>query len=211
MTTNQPADHLLEVLLGILTPILMTGGVTDPGLARLAAQEAIAAGRTDAQASLMTIAQTVGFAITSLDNLRLSASSEVSLSMKLKLRGNANALSRSAHRASTAESYPITADPEDATQAEDDGPAREAALATLEQAKAAVQQSIPQTAPNPDRQRERLWANAMTEVAAECSAPRRDHSHRRVEPGGPRSQPGQRAIRTAPSAATCAAADRRAE
>jgi hypothetical protein len=62
MTTNQPADHLLEVLLGILTPILMTGGVTDPGLARLAAQEAIAAGRTDAQASLMTIAQTVGFA-----------------------------------------------------------------------------------------------------------------------------------------------------
>ena len=48
MTTERSADPLLDILLGFLTPLLMTGGITDPGLAGLAAQQAIAAARTEA-------------------------------------------------------------------------------------------------------------------------------------------------------------------
>ena len=44
----------------------------------------------------MTIGQILAFALTALDNLRLSMAPDLSLSMKLKLRGNANALNRCA-------------------------------------------------------------------------------------------------------------------
>jgi hypothetical protein len=120
---------------------MLAGGITDANLARLAAQQAIAA----AQAGpLVTIAQTVAFAMASLDSLRLSAPPDLSITTKLRLRGNANALNRSANRAAAAQK-PQRHKPE-----------------------------IPSASPKPptqesDRERETLWANAMTDVAAECS------------------------------------------
>jgi hypothetical protein len=88
-----PPSHLMAFILGLLAPLLMTGSLTDISLARLAAAEAIAA---YGKGNLMTIGQILAFALTALDNLRLSMPPDLSLSMKLKLRGNANALNRSA-------------------------------------------------------------------------------------------------------------------
>jgi hypothetical protein len=94
---DQTATPLMQVILGVLTPLMLAGGITDPGLARRAAQEAIAACNPG---PLIAIAQVVAFALAALDSLSLSAPSDTSITMKLRLRGNANALSRSSHRAS---------------------------------------------------------------------------------------------------------------
>jgi hypothetical protein len=95
MTEPTPSP-LMEFILTLLTPFLMTGGITDIHLARLAANEAIAAYTGETPTQLITIGQILAFALTALDNLRLSLPPDLSLSMKLKLRGNANALNRSA-------------------------------------------------------------------------------------------------------------------
>jgi hypothetical protein len=95
-TADLPHNHLMEFLLGLLAPLLMAGGMTDIHLARLAATEAITAYRVDGPGELVTIGQIVAFALAALDNLRLSMTADLSLSMKLKLRGNANALNRCA-------------------------------------------------------------------------------------------------------------------
>ena len=91
-----PTGHLMDFILGILAPLLMVGSITDLQCARLAAAEAIAAYNTTGPNQLITAGQIVAFALTALDNLRLSTAPDLSLSMKLKLRGNANALNRSA-------------------------------------------------------------------------------------------------------------------
>jgi hypothetical protein len=64
--------------------------------ARLAAAQIIAAYQPAGSNQLINVAQVVAFAVTAIDNLRLSLPPDLSLSMKLKLRGNANALNRSA-------------------------------------------------------------------------------------------------------------------
>jgi hypothetical protein len=87
---------MMELILGILAPLLMAGSITDLQCARLAAAEAIAAYNATGPNQLITTGQILAFAFTALDNLRLSMAPDLSLSMKLKLRGNANALNRSA-------------------------------------------------------------------------------------------------------------------
>ncbi len=94
-TADSPISPLMAFLLAALSP-LMAASLADLHLARLAAQEAIAAYKIRGQDELVTVAQIVGFALTALDNLRLSMPAELSLSMKLKLRGNAGALNRAA-------------------------------------------------------------------------------------------------------------------
>jgi hypothetical protein len=148
--TETKTDALLEILLALLIPILST---TDPALARRAAQQAIDEYRADTHGELVTIAQIVGFAVTALDTLRLSMAAELSNSMKLKLRGNANALSKVSHHATRAL--------EKARQAADwtDTPEPEP-IPT---------EPVPTTLP-PQEQNRRHWANAMTTVAAELQA-----------------------------------------
>jgi hypothetical protein len=160
-----PSDLLTGFILSILTPFLMTGSITDPDLARRAATETIAAYRSSAQDQLVTIAQIVAFALTALDALRLSLPPDLSLSMKLKLRGNANALNRtSQHAAATLEAQQRDITAPDPTEI----------LTALESAKAIVQQAkaTKPATPHPerDRQIDLAWANAMTDVAAEYTA-----------------------------------------
>ena len=81
---------ILAALSSMLAPTL-----ADLGLARLAAREAIDAHRARGQHELLTIGQIVGFAVAALDTLRLSMPEDVSMAMKLRLRGNANGLNRS--------------------------------------------------------------------------------------------------------------------
>jgi len=90
------ADPLLAVLLTLLTPLLTAGSAADAGRA---AEQAVAAYRAGGQDQLVSIAQIIGFAVTSLDTLRLSMDADLSVPMKLRLRGNAAALSRSSHLA----------------------------------------------------------------------------------------------------------------
>jgi hypothetical protein len=86
---------LMAFVVAVLSS-LMSPSLNDQRLARLAAREALAAHRTSGEGELVTIAQIVGFALTALDTLRLSMPEALSLSMKLRLRGSANALNRSA-------------------------------------------------------------------------------------------------------------------
>jgi hypothetical protein len=87
---------LLAVLSSIMTPGLGNAGIGDAGLARRAAVQAIEAYQARGTHELIAIGQILSFAMAALDTLRLSAPPDVSLSMKLKLRGNANGLNGAA-------------------------------------------------------------------------------------------------------------------
>jgi hypothetical protein len=143
-----------QIILALLTPFLMTGGAPE-ALARQAASETIA-GRT-APETLLAVAQSTAFALTAIDTLRLSLPPDLSLSMKLRLRGNANALNRSSQRSqppaeTTPVGDPVPAPAEDPT----------ATIAALETAKTLVKQAKPGA--------DAAWAEAMTDVAAEYQA-----------------------------------------
>lgn len=163
-------DPLLQVILSLLTPLLMAGGITDTGLARQAALQAIAA-CNGGDGSLVTIAQIVGFAIAALDNLRLSADPDLSLSMKLRLRGNANALHGSGQRstAALASQQPNLEDPNPIAPAAIEPPAPEAIAAEWPVSQSPEPAHPLQPAPDPSHGRDLLWASAMTDIAAECS------------------------------------------
>jgi hypothetical protein len=197
---EQPSDLLIEFVLSLIVPLLMTGCIVDIALARLAALETIAAYKARGQGELVTIAQIVGFALAALDNLRLSTAADLSLTMKLRLRGNANALNRASQRASIALQRPslgadAPAGPPSIVELAPDGAdplvAEAAVLASLDATRAALRQaeecllsdravgdkapSVPAprdqaTAPDAERRRKLMWASAMTDVAAEFSA-----------------------------------------
>ena len=93
-----PFDILLNLVATLLAPMFLciTGG--DAGLARMAALETISAYRARDLADLIAIAQIVGNGLAALGSLSLSMQDDISLSMTLRLRGNANALNRSAEQ-----------------------------------------------------------------------------------------------------------------
>ncbi|WP_158932985.1 hypothetical protein [Acidisphaera sp. S103] len=150
--TQPPNNPLLGFVLNLLTPFLIAGGLTDPALARQAAEQAVAAYQEAGNRQLLTIAQITAFALAALDNLRLSLPQDLSLSMKLKLRSNANALNRASQTA--------TATLE--TQRRD-APEPAEIPASLETAK-----TPPEPKPGANvTQTDLAWAAAMTDVAAE--------------------------------------------
>jgi len=168
MMTPLPEENpLLTVIIGVITPFLIAGGIVDAALARTAALQAIDACRSDTRGSLIGIGQVVGFALASLDSLRLSAAPELSLAMTLKLRANATAMHRATQTGAVRVETPLQVEN---TAAED-----EALAAAEAEANTALQQA--RTMPHPsetpaaasDDERKRLWADAMTDVAAECA------------------------------------------
>ena len=96
LSTEMAEISPLMAFVVALLASLMSPTLADQHLARCAAREALGAHRTSGDGELVTSARIVGFALTALDTLRLSMPEDLSLSMKLKLRGNANALNRSA-------------------------------------------------------------------------------------------------------------------
>ena len=148
-------NPLLGFVLNLLTPFLIAGGLTDPALARQAAEQAIAEAGNH---QLLTTTQIVAFALTALDNLRLSLPEDLSLSMKLKLRGNANALNRASQKATATLQTQRHDTPE----------------TSPETAKTRVQQTAPKPAnppaPPENRQTDLAWAAAMTDIATEYTA-----------------------------------------
>jgi hypothetical protein len=144
----------MELIITLLTPFLIAGGLTDPALARQTAQETIAAYKVAAPDQLLSVAQIVTFALAAIDNLRLSLPETLSLSMKLKLRGNANALNRAAQKAAAA----LEAQRRDAP----------AMLPAPEVKK--PQTPAGASTPAATQSQDLAWAAAMTNVAGEFTA-----------------------------------------
>ena len=95
-------DALMDILPDLLAPLLMGDPPADPARARRAAEQAIAQYQAGTPGELVTIGQIVAFGLTAIDNLRLSMPGTVAMAMKLRLRGNANALNRASLNAAAA-------------------------------------------------------------------------------------------------------------
>jgi hypothetical protein len=136
---TQEEDPLYAYVLSILTPLLLTTTLTE---ATKAARQLIAAYQTTVPDQLLSIAQVVGFALASLDDLRLSAAPDRSLTMKLRLRGNANALNRSSTRTAATLKTHDKRPPVEATQPKTETPAQQAANHQIDLAWAAAMQDV---------------------------------------------------------------------
>jgi hypothetical protein len=171
------SSALLDAVIALLAPMFLwsTGG--DVACARLAAMEALAAYRATGSRSLITATKIIAFELAALCSLSQSMSEEISLSMTLRLRGNANSMDRAAERNRR-------------TLEQDCGTAESPGLPTearLEQAVAEAQRMVEEAnarigaqqppapapvvpAPVPEDRRRAAWAEAMAEVAGELTA-----------------------------------------
>jgi hypothetical protein len=121
-----PGDILLNILAALLAPLFISASNGDIAFARMAAIETINAYRGRNPADLIAVSQIIAFGLTALGSLSRSMADAISLSMMLRLRGNATALHRAAeqnrrsmreHHAPTATRRPATpAQPEPAIQ-----------------------------------------------------------------------------------------------
>ncbi len=91
-----PSDILLDFIVAFLAPMFLGVSGGDIGFARMAALETVNAYRAGDQADLIAIAQIIACGLTALGSLSLSMADNLSLSMTLRLRGNAVALDRAA-------------------------------------------------------------------------------------------------------------------
>jgi hypothetical protein len=216
---NDHPNPLLELILRLLVPLLAAGDIADLERAHQAALQAIEIYTARGHNELITISQVVGFAITALDNLRLSMPPDLSLSMKLKLRTNAAALNRGSLRATATLDKPHAAPEAPATPTE--SPTNEpppepakiepvsATLPVAEQnrlnwanalckATNDLQSRADQATPA-QRRADRLWISALTEVATTLRAEPTPQT-----PQGPIANPtpGQPATKTSRLRAT---------
>jgi hypothetical protein len=172
-----PSDILLNLIVTCLAPMFLIASNGDILFARMAALETINAYRARDHIDLIAIAQIVGCGLAALGSLSLSMADDLSLSMTLRLRGNAVALNRTVEHARRAlkEVRPDfeTAPPVD--------PEYEAAvLAGVAETQKRVEETKarPQTPEQPasgfppltEQQKQKLWASAMSDVADEFTA-----------------------------------------
>src|SRR5882757_7998874 len=105
-TTIEPTTEFPHGPFGVLTTLIITLlaptflGVChgDIGLARSAAIETVNAYRARTQRDLIAAAQIIDFGLAALSSLSLSMAGDVSASMALRLRANANACNRAAEQ-----------------------------------------------------------------------------------------------------------------
>jgi hypothetical protein len=187
-TTNpRPTDILLTLLAALLAPMFLTTTGGDIAVARLAAIETINDYRAQNRASLLAVAQIVAFGLCALGSLSLSMADDLSLSMTLRLRSNANSLNRSAEqnrRALNTTSHPENpvqipaAAPETMTQ--EDHRLESEAIAAVAAARQTVTEAEarirPQQTPaftiltKEEQQTRTMWAAAIADVAGEFTA-----------------------------------------
>jgi hypothetical protein len=91
-------DFLMGLIVALLAPMFLGVTAGDINLARMAAFETVSDYRTQSHADLVAIAQIIAFGLAALGSLSLSMADDISVSMALRLRGNANALNRSAEQ-----------------------------------------------------------------------------------------------------------------
>jgi hypothetical protein len=91
-----PTDILIALIATFLIPMFLGSSTGDVAMARRAALETVNAYRVRDQADLLAVAQIIAFGLAALGSLSLSMLDDLTLSMTLRLRGNANACNRSA-------------------------------------------------------------------------------------------------------------------
>ena len=176
--TQSPSDILTHLIATLLAPmfLLATGG--DLAFAHRAALETLNSYRARNQLDLIAIAQIVGCGLAALGSVSRSMEDDLSVSMVLRLRGNAVALNRAVEHARRAlgkncPEPPPAIEPVD-LQAE------AAVLSSVADTQQRVREAraSPQT-PDPvqplvsekpsltDRRRQATWASAMSDVANE--------------------------------------------
>jgi hypothetical protein len=193
-----PSDILMHLIVTFLMPMFISATGGDIYFARMAALETVNAYRIRSQADLIAIAQIIAFGLAALGSLSLSMADDLSLSMMLRLRGNANALNRSAeqNRRAIRQRHSDTPAPyqADNTGNSEAPPAPDqieyeaeiiANLATTRQSVAKILAELPHAkpcaieaptaiampAPLPtEQQLQAMWAAAMTDVAEEYSS-----------------------------------------
>jgi hypothetical protein len=186
-TPLHPSGFLMNLIIALLAPMFLgvTGG--DVGLAQMAAIETVNDYRARNNAGLVAVAQIIAFGLAALGSLSLSMADDISLSMTLRLRGNANACNRSAEQSrraltgNQAEDHsptPAEAEPE----AEPEPGAFLSSAAAQELAAesdrrlqppstvktAPAQASAPQT--NAEKRNQAMWAIAMVKESGDIAA-----------------------------------------
>jgi hypothetical protein len=95
---RHPADLFMNFLVALLAPMFLPACNGDIAFARMAAAETVNAHRIDTLADMLAVAQIIAFGFAALGSLCQSVGNDLSLSMTLRLRGNAVALNRAAER-----------------------------------------------------------------------------------------------------------------
>jgi len=191
--TDHADSPLLEFLLVVLASV-MGAGLGDAALARRAAVEAIEAYQPRGQGELIATGRILAFAMAGLDTLRLSAPADLSPSMKLKLRGTANGLNRSAKdngvlRGAGPASGSAVTEADSAPPPAVPPPPPEKAPVVQDWAKAMrgvagrLRQGAAEAAPE-QRTLNALWIDALTGVAGEIGQGRHSPPGRRGDEGG---------------------------
>jgi hypothetical protein len=93
-----PENLLFILIVNLLAPMLLAAAMGDITLARAAAIETVNSDRARSQTDLLAIAQVVAFGLAALDSLSRSMGDDISITMALRLRGNANACNRASEQ-----------------------------------------------------------------------------------------------------------------
>jgi hypothetical protein len=188
-----PTDILMSFIVALLAPMFLGVCAGNINYARMAAIETVNAYRARSHADLIAIAQIVAFGLAALGSLSLSMADDISVSMALRLRGNANALGRSAeqNRRAIRNSHACHPAPRQADSARtaprlarDENKASLAATRKLlaetrtrsrdaepVRVPAPIATPAPSAFPQPtEEQIQAMWAEAMTDVAGEFTA-----------------------------------------
>jgi hypothetical protein len=185
--TNQPQPNpLLTLIVTILAPTFLGVTAGDLTLARMAAIQTIDDYRARNHADLIAIAQIIACGLASLGSLSQSMDDDISLSMTLRLRGNAVALNRSVEQNRRVLQQPIRDNPTpyraefppDPPPEADDQPQEflsPAAAQLLAEDSASrlltpPEQIAAEAPPTADKRHEEMWAIAMVKEASELSA-----------------------------------------
>jgi hypothetical protein len=167
-TPFHPADILLNLIVTLLAPMFLCASDGDIRFARMAAIETINGYRAQNHAGLIAVAQIVAFGLAALGSLSLSMADDLSVSMTLRLRGNANALNRSAeqNRCALTRNCADSAMPQTAPAA---SIAREDHPQKTEVQKTTPAPILTAKPPTPQQQQQNhsAWATAITGVAKE--------------------------------------------
>ncbi|WP_158929123.1 hypothetical protein [Acidisphaera sp. S103] len=189
--TDQPEAHptnpLLTLVVTLLAPTFLGVTAGDLTLARMAAIQTINDYRARNHADLIAIAQIIACGLAALGSLSQSMDDDISLSMTLRLRGNAVALNRSAEQnrrvlqqpiRDTPTPYHAETTPEPPAEDDDDQPreflspaaaqilAREAETRLL----TPPEQTADQALITGDKRHQEMWAIALVNEASEITA-----------------------------------------
>jgi hypothetical protein len=191
-----PAGVLINLVISLLAPMFLCVTAGDAGMARMAAAETVNAYRVSNHADLIAVAQIIAFGLAALGSLSLSMADDIALPMTLRLRGNANALNRSAEQNRRLLRETVTDNP---TQSEVFLPPAAANLLAAEaEARLREPEQTADLAPalarpaataartSPETRHQQIWASAMIEEAAKITAsithlPPTEHQTARIQ------------------------------